>query len=312
MAIYNIFSKRQKAIRGQMDVFTYDEVSQKLRVQIVHILNDALGDSSEFMRDEGKVRQTYTVIADALAREMGLFTLPAGDIHRRNAYEELVNFILHEKDIENVLSAVELSFKAIDKITRTNGYLYKGNYSEVADAAIDELNQRFKENNCGYQFNEGQILRMDNEFIHEQAVKPALVLLGDIKYAGAKQEFLNGYKHYLDGRDKEALTDALKALESTMKVICAKRKWAHDPVRDTAAKLIKACIDNGLVPSFWESHFSALKTTLESGVPTGRNRLGGHGQGVTITTVPVHLTAYVLHQTAAAIVFLIESEKSLP
>lgn len=311
MAVYNIFSKRQKAIRGQMDVFSYDSISEKLRVQIIHIMYDALGTPIEFNRGEGQVRDAYTFIADTLAREMGLFQLPTGNAYQRNTCEELMQFILKEKDIECVLSAVELSFKVIDSITRDYDYLFKSNRSEIADDAIVELNQRFKENNCGYQFNEGQIIRMDSEFLHEQAVKPALVLLGDEKYSGAKQEFLNGYEHYLHGRDKEALNDALKSLESTMKVICAKRKWMHNPETDTSSKLIRACIDNSLIPQFWESHFSALKTTLEAGVPTGRNRMGGHGQGISVTTVPAQLTAYVLHQTAAAIVFLIESEKVL-
>ncbi|WP_416347177.1 DUF7014 domain-containing protein [Castellaniella sp.] len=47
-------------------------------------------------------------------------------------------------------------------------------------------------------------------------------------------------------------------------------------------------------------------------MPTGRNKLGGHGQGTTTTTVPNHLVAYMLHMTASALVFLGESEAALP
>jgi hypothetical protein len=50
---------------------------------------------------------------------------------------------------------------------------------------------------------------------------------------------------------------------------------------------------------------------LESGVPTARNRLGGHGQGAKPTSVPDHIVAYLLHMTASTIVFLIEADRAL-
>jgi hypothetical protein len=96
-----------------------------------------------------------------------------------------------------------------------------------------------------------------------------------------------------------------------MKAICAKRSWQYDP-KATASPLIQVLIGHELIPPFWNQHFSALRTTLESGVPTARNRLGGHGQGSQVVGVPEHIVAYVLHLTASAIVFLAEAEKALP
>ena len=44
LAIFSLFSKRQKQLRGEIpDVYTYDVIPQPLRVQIVHIWFDALG-----------------------------------------------------------------------------------------------------------------------------------------------------------------------------------------------------------------------------------------------------------------------------
>ena len=44
MAIIELFSKRQKKLRGDtLDVYTYDNIPQKLRVQIVHIIRDCIG-----------------------------------------------------------------------------------------------------------------------------------------------------------------------------------------------------------------------------------------------------------------------------
>ena len=76
------------------------------------------------------------------------------------------------------------------------------------------------------------------------------------------------------------MNECLKALESTLKIICAKRKWPHRDT-DTAKTLIDVVFAHGLVPDWLQSEFTALRSTLESGVPTGRNRLSGHGQGIT-------------------------------
>jgi hypothetical protein len=159
---------------------------------------------------------------------------------------------------------------------------------------------------------DGEIIRIDSEFIHTEVIKPALALLQAKQFSGAQAEFLKAHEHYRHGRQKEALTESCKALESTLKAICDKRKWAYDKQKDTSQKLIQICFDNGLIPQFWQQEFSALRSTLESGAPTGRNKLGAHGQGASVTQVPSYLTAYVLHMAAAAIVFLVEAEKAMP
>ena len=177
--------------------------------------------------------------------------------------------------------------------------------------AVEELNERFKEHGVGYQFTNGQIVRIDSEFIHAEIVKPALNTLSQQHFAGAQQEFLKAHEHYRKGNSKEALSECLKSFESIMKAICDKRGWSYN--NDATAKfLIQACFKNELIPSFWESHYSALRNLLESSVPTGRNKLSGHGQGTTPVSVPNHLVAYMLHMTASAIVFLAEADKKAP
>ena len=158
---------------------------------------------------------------------------------------------------------------------------------------------------------DGRIVRVDSDLLHTEAVKPALGLLRSPEYAGAQKEYLKAHEHYRHGRSKEALAECLKALESLMKAACAKRGWKHDP-NATSKVLIQVLFDHGLIPAFWNQHFSALRSTLESGVPTARNRLAGHGQGTAIVDVPEHLVAYVLHLSASAIVFLAQSDKVLP
>ena len=310
MAIVDIFSKRQKRLRGDVpDVYTYEDIPNPLRVQIVHIWTETLGNGDQWW--EGDVRHAYKLIVDTLCREYGLFKLPGPeDYGNRDYIVELANFFLQTTDIEKALDAVELSFKVIDRSTREFGYLRRHRASEIADNAISELNGRFKEHGVGYQFLDGEIIRVDSELVHSEAVKPALRLLNSKKYGGAQQEFLSAYDHYRHNNNKEALNDCLKSFESTMKAICDNRNWTYQP-NATAKALIQICFDKGLVPKFWQQHLGSLRSMLESGVPTGRNKLSGHGQGSSPITVPDYLTAYMLHMTASTLVFLVRAEENL-
>ncbi len=45
MKDYELFSKRQKRLRGEVpDVYQYETIPQELRVQVVHIWRDVLGE----------------------------------------------------------------------------------------------------------------------------------------------------------------------------------------------------------------------------------------------------------------------------
>ncbi len=319
MPIFDLFSKRQKKLRGETpDVYVYDELPNPLRVQIVHIWRDTLGNDAQYNGVAygdyryRSVREAYRFIVNTLCHEYGVFTLP-GTMERYgdgNYVEELRDFFLQEEDVEKALDAVELSFLTIDRFTRSLNYLERRDASERADRATEELNARFKEHGVGYQFTNGEIIRVDSELIHSEVVQPALKLLNQEHYAGAQQEFLTAHEHYRKGDTKEALNECLKSFESVMKAICDKRGWSYAN-NATANSLIQVCFDNGLIPPFWQSQYASLRSLLESGVPTGRNKLSGHGQGTTPVSVPDHVVAYMLHMTASAIVFLAEADANL-
>lgn len=315
MAIFELFSKRQKAIRGENpDVYTYNDLPNALRVQIVHIWSDALGTDVNYYDRHGcgpHVQAAYKLIVDILCREYGLFQMPTAEKSQNRMYlNELAKYLLQVDDVEKQLDIVELSFKYIDTFTREDNYLGKRNASDRADSAINELNVRFKEHGIGFQFVEGEVIRVDSELFHSEAVKPALRLLNEKNYHGAQQEYLSAYEHYRHGKYKEALNDCLKSFESTMKAICDKRKWTYQP-NATAKVLIQVCFENHLVPEFWQHQFNSLRSLLESSIPTGRNKLSGHGQGTTPTVVPDYLVAYMLHMTASTLVFLTTAENKL-
>jgi len=314
MAKFELFSERQKKMSGTTpDVYTYDDIPNSLRVQVVHIWRDALGTEEDYdsrFAGEGPYA-AYKFIAETLCREYGLFVLPpATQYGQRHFLVELANFLLREEDPTRVLDAVELSFRYIDVGTRSFEYRLRRDASARADAAINELNSRFQDHAVGYQYTHGEIVRVDSQFMHKEVVVPTLILLRGGKFSGAEAEFLKAHEHYRKGRRKEAIAECLKSFESVMKTICKKRGWPHDP-NATSSALLQTLFDRNLIPPYWQSHYSALRTTLESGVPTGRNKTAGHGQGAAVVEVPEHLVSYMLHMTASAIHFLVEAENAL-
>ena len=319
MAVLDLYSKRKKRELSEAnDVYIYDNIPVELRRQIIHIWGDAFGKpNSDNLRVGAteEIQNLYLNVAQALRREYGLFTLTKIRIDpedRREAREDLISWFLSEDNVDRALDAIELTFRVIDRVCSHPSYLNRHKNREIANRAIEELNSRFKEHGVGYQLSDGDIIRVDSLLLHSKAVVPALVLLRQSEYGNAQTEFLGAYEHYRHGNKAEALVECVKSFESTMKVICDQRGWTHSP-NATAKELIQVCYDNGLIPPYWQTHFSGLRSVLESGIPTPRNRQGGHGAGAgQPQEIPDHLVAYVLHMTASTILFLVEAKKKLP
>ncbi|MEO7326727.1 MAG: hypothetical protein ABIW82_18045 [Dokdonella sp.] len=302
MGIFDFYSKRQRRARGEVpDVYIYEVFPQTLRVQVVHIIQDAFG-IDHYGHDQAE--KAYEYVKRALCREYGVFELVKNP---KSDAESVFNFFLQEVSTERALDVVEICFKFISNVISQNRtYLHFTNRKIESANAIAELNERFKEHGFGYQFESDEIIRIDSEFLHTEAIKPTLTVLRGNAFRGANEEFLLAHEHYRRGRNKESLVDSLKALESTMKAICKLRGWPVQP-QDTAKALIAICLNRGLFPAYFDSQFASLRSLLESGVPTVRNKNGGHGQGPDPFVVPEYLARYALNLTATTILFLVEA-----
>lgn len=304
MAIIDLFSKRAKRARGELpDVFTYNDIPGPLRVQVVHIWADAFGSLHKY---NSKAPEAYESLYTTLCREYGVFHLvhdPSG-----NPSVDLATFLLNAQEVEQVLDVIELSFQYIERVCADPSYRYYSQPKITPAEAIDELNMRFLEHGVGYAYEGGILIRKDSEFLHAEVVRPALGLLRDSHYTGANEEFLTAHEHYRRGRYKECMNECLKALESTLKTICDRKGWNYAP-NATAKTLLETCFAHELIPRYLQSEFSALRALLESGVPTVRNKISGHGQGSEVMVVPRYLAAFILHLTGATIVFLADAAR---
>jgi len=306
MTIADLFSKRQKKVRPEASDFReHAQIPGPLRIQIAHILRELFG--HEVTYNLNGCIEAFGEIEQSLCREYGLCILPTKAADFATTPDvRVIDFLLHEEDQEKVLDVVEISFRMATRLRSTPEWQSRIPQQKF-DRVVTELNTRFREYGIGYQYENGEFVRVDSQFIHGEIVKPALALLSGEEYAEANAEFLNALEHYRKGEMKECLDECLRAFESTMKVICTKRKWAFKS-KDTAKDLIDVCLTNGLTPPLIQSHLRGVRATLAHGIPSIRD-ISGHGKGQ-LTDVPPHYASYMLHLTAATVQFFIESEKA--
>lgn len=299
--IFELFSKRRKKEDGLVeDVYLYDSIPKKLRNQIMHIWNYSIGNDHE----------VWEFIHDTIIRELGLIEIV--DDYYHDYKEGCIKFLLSNDNVEETIDIIELSFIAIDKIiSKKDPFAQRCNRKQRSDDAIAELNHRFKENTIGYEYVDGKIIRIDRELTHIEIVKPAIKILHELEFEGANDEFMEAHKNYREGEYKSAINNAQKSFESMMKTICKKMNYEYDKDKDTAKTLIKRLIDEDFIPRHLSNHFDGLRgclsgiiTSLESGLPTLRNRKSGHGQGEEIVGVPEYLATYAINLVATNIVLL--------
>jgi hypothetical protein len=167
----------------------------------------------------------WKTVNERLSREYGVFRL--GEMHEED-FVQCQKFLL-TASTERALDIIEMTARLIDTYFRKLEFSERAasRISQDADDALEELNARFREHSIGFQYEHGQLIRVDSQYVHAEVVKPALVLLAQAGFKGAEQEFHSAHKHYREKKFKEAAVDALKALESTMKIICDKKNWTY-------------------------------------------------------------------------------------
>ncbi len=312
--------------------FIYDDLPIEFRNQVVFIWRDAIGlpaqnpyagifgDSTSSAPASLFWGFVYSALCDSYGKTRLTLTETTG-----KPMEQCFAF-MQLADLDGALDIIELAFQQIPIWQRNIGYgraiegvVYRGSTIPLgvdrqlifADDAIKRLNSRFAQHHLGYEFVNNQVLRKDSQFIHAEVTHPALALLHTPGFAGPLEEFAKAHKHYTRADYKESAVEGLKAFESTLKAIFVLRNWFFDPTA-TASKLIDIAFDKELIPKYLQSEFTSFKAVLVNGVPTIRNKGGGHGQGSEIVPLPQYMAAYLLHLTAANIVLLINAHQSNP
>lgn len=310
MSLPPIFSRRKRELaRVGADVYQYDEVPNKFRVQFCQVLQAAIGPTAAQHYSYPPGRAVFEQMRDLMRKELGVFMLPPGR-GMEGPDDEFFNWFLNASDIDSVLDGIEVGFIAIDRSVRSARYHFQDYVSLEPDEAVSELNGRLREALVGYQYESGQLVRVDSQIAHSEIIVPALSLLRDGRFANAEREYLAAHSAYRSNDFETCLLECAKAFESVLKIIGTKRGWAGSS--DTASRLVDAAYNAGFIPPAMQAEFTALRSLLTAGVPVLRNKMSGHGAGTEERVIPEHFAAFQLHQTAAVILFLVRQDQSLP
>ncbi|MBZ3691001.1 STM4504/CBY_0614 family protein [Phyllobacterium calauticae] len=304
MPVVDLYSRRrQRELGVNIDVYEYDIVPKKLQNQFMLIIQEVFG-----VYGSSYPEHFYEQIVDVLRKEFGEESLC--NKYRTFKGDELRDFLVNETSHEKLIDAIDLMLRILTNFSKDENAAVELR-QRCADALL-EFNERCRISGFGYSCDEGRLIRIDSHVLHSQAVLPALALLADPIFRNANTEFRNAFEHWRHGKGSEVLVDCLKAFESTMKIIANEKGWTV-PDKATAKQLVDVMLNNNVVPAFYQSQLAGLRSVLESGIPTPRNRAAGHGAGTNPTPeVPVELVRYVLHLTAATILFLVDAYKAMP
>ena len=307
MPIYHVFSNRN---RSRRDRLAYDVLSQQLRLHCRRVLDEALGQYFDARRS----------VDDILEREHPASALVQRHRKARDTGRvgpSLFEVFIADGDFDEAMDAIDVGGWAVNVLMREERAAGRSHSAALdPDEAIEELNGRLGQHGVGYQFalQENHIVRVDSEFLHDEITQPAMLLLTEKGFEGAAQEFAEAHQAYRESlskpeRGKDAVSWAVKAVESTAKAILDQRGWAYEK-GDTIKRLLEKLFENSLVPAELESYFGGLRSALSSGLPAIGNSMARHGQGAKVKDIEQHIVTLAMHLTAATIRFLVEAHKA--
>lgn len=287
------------------DVFIYEPISQKFKNQFIKIVRNFF----ELKAFRDVYEKFWGNIYDEILDFHGLKLLPKRGFHDDTS-DRIESYFDELQNLDLELDVIEFCCRQI--IWASEWHLKSNFYSDIpneAKAGIAKINSRFRQNGLGYEFINDIIIKIDSNLLHTEVIKPVLHFIHDENFKAVDEEYRLAYEHYRHGNLPDCLTNCGKAFESTLKIICTKKNWQFDPVKDTAKKLITICFENGLVPKYLQQHYSSFISAIESGVPTIRNKDGGHGAGAEERKIPDYFASYMLHLTGTSIKLFTDAYK---
>jgi hypothetical protein len=202
MPVYETYASRVAAAAraGEPDVYIYHALPHLLRKQIALILTECIGSGG---RD-------WDTIEEIMHREVSSY-------ENRGAQPRvsLLSYLRGSTDTAGILTLIEICAKIMaDGRSR-------GDQGATADPAegLAELNERFLRSGVGYQFENGEIIRVDSQYVHAEVVKETLRLVSEPGFEEANAEFMTAHRHLREGNLRDCNTAALRATENILKVI---------------------------------------------------------------------------------------------
>ena len=199
MEPFKTFTKRrrEREREGQPVIYIAGPLHESFRNQVVLLLHDAIGEYQQryqHVYDSTKWTVVWDCVFRLAQRKFGKLELVDGGSHMWP--DEQCQTFVRTADTEPTLDLIDIAFQTIDHLGRRMFRVGDRDQALIdPDEAIDQLNYRFREHDLGYQFTDGQLIEVSSQYLHAEAVEPALTLLHTQGFGGPEEEFLSAHRH---------------------------------------------------------------------------------------------------------------------
>lgn len=301
-ATLTIFRRRsQREPEDAADI----QLSRELRIQIVHILREALGEAYEPYVGENPV---WAFAYHQMLKELGRYKL-SDRVRDDDPDRQCIAFIEDASDIEaaDLVDMLFIGLTAYYESKYDAWSLLRENWRAGTRAtdAIDELNDRLRAADVPLRFTGDKLVRVDSDYLHRDVTAPAFGLLREDEFRGAETEFRAAHDHFRHGSWDSAVSEANQAVESVMKQLLDLQQTPYDS-GDASTVLARRLVDSRMFAHADEEYRNKLHAALANKLPPVRNALD-HGAGVDPREADEAIASFALHLAASDIVFLIST-----
>jgi hypothetical protein len=222
---------------------------------------------------------------------------------------ERINHFLLSCGAGEFLTAAAVFLSLARQITPDRGRRVGVTYLDTSfDSISDIVHEIFQRHNFGYKIIETNdsfsAIPVDSEYQHKEVVEESISLLRRVDFEGPLNEFTKAIRHYSQNDYENAILWANRAFESTMKTVLEKLDFYYNK-DDSAKKLIGRLFENELVFPSLECLLTNIQEVL-GGLPTIRNKMGGHGYGSLPANVQQSYAELAIHLSGTFVVFLVK------
>lgn len=291
-----LYSRRHKKENNLFpDVFTYDQMAEKLKITLYKVFNNGLEQCAKRQAyPNNNINHFYEFIHDSICEEHSFHYL---ENNYASYQDRVLTFFNSNSDLLIDLDILNLVLQIINITSKEYDGAKLKEYIHI-------INQRMLEHGFGYQYEDGLLIRIDSQHTHAEIIKPALSLLRDKRFEHADEEFRQAFEAYKSSDFENAIVKANNSFETTMKIICNLQGYGL-PKKHNATALIEHLRLQNFVPDFHIEVFKKLASSLDS-ISVIRNNVAGHGQGHEKRVIEESMVSYVLNMTASTIKMLVE------
>jgi hypothetical protein len=161
--------KRQQNRNGEPEIYTYDQAPEHMRHQICSALAEGIGfyyGGGGYHEPPPNADLIWEQIDRICRKEMYSYLSYTQETDLRLRF---LNYVRHVQDIDHFLSAVEIGCLVLRiSSDEYDSPKLRGGQQKGVDA-IEEINGRFEQHSVGYQFENGQIIRVDSKLPHAES-----------------------------------------------------------------------------------------------------------------------------------------------